>query len=301
MKLYNGVELPAIGIGPGGMGYVPNGYGHKTRHGLLHRAYMKLYGRRSIREHYIDAVTSAIQTGFRLVDFSAAYGNGGLIADAIERSGVPRAQMFLTGRISNAAQFGGKDSVRKQIDSIITEYRTDYLDLLMFHWPVTGHYESTWEIVCEAFRSGVAKCIGVANCHPHHIERLCAYGLKPMVNQVEVHPLFTQKKLIEYCQRQGIAVEAYTAIARFDDRLMRLPALKKIALSHGKTPPQIVLRWHIQNRCVPVVRSLNPLRQKEDYDIFDFSLTTDEIRCIDCFNINSRLRYDPDNCDFSIL
>ena len=251
------------------------------------------------KEKGAQNIIDALDNGYRYIDTAAYYENEDEIGEAIEKTGINRSELFIASKVWRTDL--GYESTKKSFHESLGRLKTDYLDLLMFHWPVTGHYESTWEIVCEAYRSGVTKCIGVANCHPHHIERLCAYGLKPMVNQVEVHPLFTQKKLIEYCQRQDIAIEAYTAIARFDDRLMRLPALQKIALSHGKTPPQIVLRWHVQNGCVPIVRSLNPLRQKEDYDIFDFSLTPDEIRNIDGFNINSRLRYDPDNCDFSIL
>lgn len=123
----------------------------------------------------------------------------------------------------------------------------------------------------------------------------------PVVNQVEVHPLFTQKPLLSYCKSQGIQVEAYTAIARFDDRLVRLPMLHKIADKYNKTVVQIVLRWHIQNGVIPVVRSLNKNRQFENISIFDFSLTDEEMKEIDSVNINSRLRFDPDNCDFSIL
>jgi diketogulonate reductase-like aldo/keto reductase len=125
--------------------------------------------------------------------------------------------------------------------------------------------------------------------------------INPMVNQFEIHPLFTQKSLIEFCKSKGIQVEAYSPIARFDDRLVRLPALNAIARKYNKTIIQIVLRWHIQNGVIPIVRSLNKIWQSENISIFDFELTEEEMGKIDSFNINSRLRYDPDNCDFSIL
>ena len=126
-------------------------------------------------------------------------------------------------------------------------------------------------------------------------------GIIPAVNQFEVHPLFTQKDLIAFCKEKGIQVEGYTAIARFDDRLMRLPLLAEIAGKYNKTAVQVVLRWHIQNGVIPIVRSLNKSRQIENISVFDFSLTPSEMTAIDGININSRLRYDPDNCDFSIL
>jgi diketogulonate reductase-like aldo/keto reductase len=154
----------------------------------------------------------------------------------------------------------------------------------------------------QLYKDGYCRAIGVANCHRHHLEAIFKIAeIMPAVNQFEVHPLFTQKPLIEYCKSKNIAVEAYTPIARFDDRLVRLPALKEIAKKHRKTIVQVVLRWHIQNGVVPVVRSLNKTRQLENISVFDFELNDGEMKTIDGFNINSRLRYDPDNCDFSIL
>lgn len=301
VELYNGVKMPILGFGPGGMGYVPNRATGKFDRSLLARIYRKFVGVPLQRRIYESAIARGFDIGFRLLDYSAAYGDGKAIANAIGKSKIHRDQLFLTGRISNRAQFRGRQGVQDEIEAILKGYGVDCLDLLMFHWPVSNCYLDTWSVLCEAYEKGFAKSIGVANCHRHHIESLSAHALKPMVNQIEVHPLFTQKDLVKYNQDNGIVVEAYTAIARYDDRLMKLPTLKKIAQTHCKTPVQIVLRWHIQNGCVPIVRSLNTERQKEDVDIFDFELSSEEIKTIDGFNINSRLRFDPDNCDFSIL
>lgn len=308
MKLYNGVEIPSIGLGPGIMGHVSHLRTY-ARWNLIGRAFNKFavgpwdcfVARPLKRDEFVGSISKGIKSGFRLIDYSAAYGDGALIADAIESSSVQRKDIFLTGRISNKAQFSGRSAVRDLIKRHLEEYRTDYVDVLMFHWPVTNHYEDTWCEICAAYESGLARSIGVANCHPHHLEKLMKCGLKPMLNQFEVHPLFTQKDLIKYNQDLGILVESYTPIARMDARLFRLPALKLIAEAHGKSPVQIVLRWHIQQGLVPIVRSANPMRQKQNLEIFDFELTEEEMKAIDSFNINSRLRYDPDNCDFSIL
>lgn len=121
------------------------------------------------------------------------------------------------------------------------------------------------------------------------------------MGQFEIHPLFTQKPLIEYYKGQGIIVEAYTPIARYDDRLVRLPLLKRLEKKYNKTFVQIILRWHVQNGVIPLVRSLTLKHQQENFDIFDFELDAEDMKAIDGININSRLRYDPDNCDFSIL
>jgi diketogulonate reductase-like aldo/keto reductase len=149
---------------------------------------------------------------------------------------------------------------------------------------------------------GLVKHLGVANCHQHHLEeifKICKY--RPEIGQFEIHPLFTQKPLIAYYKQQGIVVEAYSPIARYDDRLMRLPLLKHMALKYNKTIVQIVLRWHVQNGVIPLVRSMSKEHQIENFNIFDFELSQEDMAAIDAININSRMRYDPDNCDFSIL
>ena len=150
-------------------------------------------------------------------------------------------------------------------------------------------------------KEGLAKSLAVANCHEHHINQLAESGRLPVINQIEVHPLFSQEKLRAFCQKNKIIVQAYTPIARSDDRLIRLPKLKEIAQRHNKSCTQIILRWHIQKGIVPVIRSLSKEHITANLQIFDFFLSQEEIDTIDSFNINSRLRYDPDNCDFPIL
>ena len=149
---------------------------------------------------------------------------------------------------------------------------------------------------------GLVKHLGVANSHQHHLEeifKICKH--RPEVGQFEIHPLFTQKKLIQYYKDHGIVVEAYTPIARYDDRLVRLPLLKRLEKKYNKTFVQIILHWHVQNGVIPLVRSLSYKHQQENFNIFDFELDAEDMKAIDGININSRLRYDPDNCDFSIL
>jgi diketogulonate reductase-like aldo/keto reductase len=283
VTLSNDVKIPAIGNGPGILRYPEH-----------------FWQKRSAERTYIRGVIRGFRAGFTLLDFSAAYGNEHLIGRAIGKSGFRREDLFLTTRISNRQQRQG--NIRQEFFRTLEYYKTNYVDLYMFHWPVTGVYTDTWKQMEELYKEGRCKAIGVANCHQHHLEAIFKIAeIIPQVNQFEVHPLFTQKPLIAYCKSRGITVEAYTPIARFDDRLVRLPALKAIAEKYHKTAVQVVLRWHIQNGVIPVVRSMNKERQKENISIFDFELTENEVKIIDGFNINSRLRYDPDNCDFSIL
>lgn len=295
--LNNGVEIPCIGNGPGILGYTSH---VPLSSNLLGKIYNKFYQELVLKPKYIHAVTHAFQIGFTLLDYSAAYGDGRMIGAAIKKSGVPRSQLFLTTRVSNKDQMSR--TIKASLINQLKNFGTDYIDLLMFHWPVTDIYLETWEEMVKLYQQGYCRAIGVANCHQHHLDRLMKSStVIPMVNQVEVHPLFSQKKLIDYCKEHQIVVEGYTAIARFDDRLMRLPLLTRIAKKYQKTIVQIILRWHIQTGVIPIVRSLNCKRQLENLAVFDFNLTQEEMAEINGININSRLRYDPDNCDFSIL
>ena len=293
-------NIPPIGIGPGICKRLRYKHNPQGLFYFLFRVYNKLIYRPWASRGYVSSVKSALDTGFRLIDYSSAYGNGSLIGKAIRRSGVPRESMFITTRVSNKAQ--EKYVVRDEFFKCLKGLGVEYVDLLQFHWPVTGLYLDTWREMEKLYEEGYVKHLGVANCHQHHLEeifKICKY--KPEIGQFEIHPLFTQKPLIQYYKDHGILVEAYTPIARYDDRLVRLPLLKRLEKKYNKTFVQIILRWHIQNDVIPLVRSLSYNHQKENIDIFDFELDAEDMKSIDDININSRLRFDPDNCDFSIL
>lgn len=275
----------------------------KKRKGLslfIYKVHNKLYYNSKQKNEYVSSVANAFRIGYRLLDYSSAYGDGHLIGEAIRKSGVKRDELFITTRVSNRAQ--REHRVREEFMKCIHNMGVDHVDLLQFHWPVTGLYLDIWKEMEELKDEGLVKHLGVANCHQHHLEeifKICKY--RPEVGQFEIHPLFTQKALIEYYKQQGIVVEAYTPIARYDDRLVRLPLLKRLEKKYNKNFVQIILRWHVQNGVVPLVRSLTPSHQLSNFQIFDFVLDEEDMQAIDAININSRLRYDPDNCDFSIL
>lgn len=301
ITLQSGHKIPSIGFGPGIMGYSAKMQRKRNRISFfVWRVYNKLWLRPLQKQTFVDAIANAFKYGFRLLDYSNAYGNQELIAQAIKKSGIPSEELFITSRISNHAQFSG--TVREEFVSTLSKWGVKQVDLLQFHWPVTGRYIETWKEMIRLKEEGYVKVLGVANCHQHHIESLeKATGILPEINQIEVHPLFTQKSLLDYCKSKEIVVEAYTPVARYDDRLVRLPLLKQLENKYNKSFVQIILRWHIQNGVIPVVRALNPNHQKSNIDIFDFELTAEDMSLIDGININSRLRYDPDNCDFTIL
>lgn len=301
LQLKSKIKIPALGFGPGIMGYSAKMQKSRSKIGsLFYRAINKFFIRPKHRKHFANSIKNALKIGYWLFDYSNTYENLKTVGKAIHDSGIPRNKLFITTRIGNSSQFN--NSVRIDFEKALEEMGMEYVDLLQFHWPVTGKYIDTWKEMIKLKEEGKVKVLGVANCHPHHIEALeAATGVLPEINQIEVHPLFTQKSLIEYCREKGIVVEAYTPVARYDDRLVRLPVLKALEKKYNKSFVQIVLRWHIQNGCIPVVRALSEKHQKENIDIFDFEISDEDMKLIDGININSRLRYDPDNCDFTIL
>lgn len=295
----NSIIIPRIIFGPDELGYTPR---PKVTRLLFMKIFKKIKRKTWDSYRYVLQIENALNIGFNSVDFSAAYGDGSLISKAIKKSRLQREQVFLITRISNKAQFLSGGAIESEIRKQLNGFGTDYVDMLMFHWPVTNHYEETWKTMIELRSKGYCKYLGVANCHEHHIEKLyeCS-GEYPIVNQIELHPLFTQVPLRSYCNDHGIQVMAYSPTARHDDRLYNPPLLKKLAEKYDKSPTQLILRWHIQNGIIPVIRTLNYEHQKEDVKIFDFSISESDMKLIDNLNINSRIRYDPDNCDFHCL
>ena len=300
IKLNNGVDIPSIGIGPASIGFVYKPVLLPPNSSLLVRAKRKIERKLSYhvaRHKFVDSMTYALKIGYRLIDWSFAYGSGVEIMEAIRLAGLQREDVFITSRVSNKQQFEG--TVREGFFEGLQKMGLEYVDLYMFHWPVTDIFVDTYKEMEKLYNEGYVRALGVANCHQHHLQAIldnCA--IVPAVDQFEIHPLFTQKPLITFCRSHDIQVQAYTPLARNDDRLTKNLILRGLAEKYGKTIQQIILRWHVQLNQIPVPRSLNHTRQLQNINIFDFSLTDEEIKSIDSININSRLRFDPDNLDF---
>ena len=299
--LSNGNKIPVMGLGTDDVFFINPP--QKVSNPYLNRL-LQAYNYRILKPRLDNQMArkfaKAIQVGYRLIDTSAAYNNEQSIGKAIKLSGIDRENLFITTRCTNRMQYEGK--VREGFLRSLEKFGLDYLDLYMFHWPVPEHYLDTWRVMEELYEEGLVKNLGIANCHKRHIEKILDIcKIKPVLNQVEIHPLFTQKPLIEYCKSVGIQMEAYSPLAKNDDRLRNNKILNSLAKKYGKNRAQIIIRWHIDNGVIPVPRSMNLARMIQNLNVFDFKLTPDEIEAIDSININSRLRYDPDNCDFTIL
>ncbi len=234
---------------------------------------------------------------YSAIDTSRAYGiSENIIGHKIRKK---REKYFIITKISNYDQYNG--NIEWSLKDSLVKLKVNSVDLLLLHWPVPEKFIETWKEMEKLKGKGLCKSIGVCNCNVHHLEEIkknCS--VIPAVNQIECHPLFTQKELRDYCQKNSIQVLAYTSTARMDTRLYKT-CLVDIAKKYNKTITQVILRWHIQIGNVPIFNTTNVKRYKSNIDIFDFKLTSEEIEKINNININSRLRYDPDNCDFTKL
>lgn len=240
------------------------------------------------------AVVEAIKTGYRHIDTAAIYKNEEGVAKGIHLSGVDCSELFITSKIWNDDIREGK--TKEAFEGSLKRLQTDYLDLCLLHWPVDGFVDA-WKDLIDLYEAGKIKAIGVSNFKEHHLETLKEAGLMaPLINQVELHPQLPQPDLLDYCQDEGIQIEAWSPLMQ--GKFLDIPAFSEIAEKHGKTPAQIVLRWHLESGHVALPKSVTPHRIRENFDVFDFSLDADDLAKIDQVATGERLGPDPDEIDF---
>jgi len=226
------------------------------------------------------------------------YGNEKEVGQAIRRSGLDRSDVFVTSKLGNDAH--EPDDARRAFDESLKALGFDYLDLFLIHWPLPtrydGDYVSTWQTLEEFYRDGRARSIGVSNFQAHHLRRLHGEAdIPPAVDQIEVSPYLTQDELRGFCAEHQIAVEAWSPLAR--GHVLDDPTIDEIARRVGKTPAQVVLRWHIERGDIIFPKSVTPDRIKENFEIFDFELSGADVESIALLNRNERTGPDPDKND----
>jgi 2,5-diketo-D-gluconate reductase A len=239
-------------------------------------------------------VLDGLGAGYRSVDTAAAYRNEAGVGDAIARSELDRAELFITTKLPNTEH--GHAKALAQFDRSLGALGLDYVDLYLIHWPVPSFdlYVETWEALIEIADSGRARAIGVSNFNVDHLERIIAEtGVVPAVNQVELHPGFAQAELREAHERHGIVTESWSPLAQADRRVFEHPAITGAATVHGKSAAQVILRWHIQLGCVVIPKASSPRRQAENIDVFDFALSSEEMRAIEAIDVVGRIGGDP--------
>ncbi|MFF6994826.1 aldo/keto reductase [Streptomyces sp. NPDC008313] len=239
------------------------------------------------------AVATALEAGYRSIDTAAIYGNEEGTGKAVAASGIAREDLFVTTKLWNSDQ--GYDSTLRAFDTSLEKLGLDYVDLYLIHWPrpAKGAYVDTYKAFEKIYADGRAKAIGVSNFLQDHLETLIgATSVIPAVNQIELHPHLQQRAAREYHAEQGIATEAWSPLGS-GRGLLEVPAIVAIAQKHGRTPAQIVLRWHLQLGNVVIPKSVTPSRIKENIEVFDFTLDAEDIAAISALNEDRRLGPDP--------
>lgn len=266
VKLNNGVEMPQLGFG---VFQVPN-------------------------DETEAAVTAALEAGYRSIDTAKIYGNEAGVAAAIAKSGLPREDLFVTTKLWNDDQ--GYESALKAFDKSLDLLGLEYLDLYLIHWPTPRRdkFVDTWRAFEKLQADGRVRAIGVSNFQPAHLQKLVEEtGTVPAVNQVELHPYLTQEAVRTVDAKHGIATEAWSPLAKGGD-LLAESTVTTLASQYGRTPAQVVLRWHLQLGNIVIPKSVTPSRIRENLAVFDFELTDDDVAALAALDRGLRTGPDPD-------
>lgn len=267
-SLSDGNEIPALGFGT---------YLLKGTHGM-------------------QSIIQAINNGYRLIDCAGQYENEGTVGAAIQKSGVPRGQIFVTSKLPG--RHHRYNEAIEQIEESLMRANLDYFDLYLIHWPnpLENHYVEAWQALIDAQKFGLIRSIGVSNFEPEHIDRIVKEtGVTPVVNQVELHPYWSNKKMREYDEQHHIVTEAWSPLMRTKlGNIFHEPVITKLAEKYGKSPVQIVLRWELQLPVIPIPKAFAPAHQISNLDIFDFALTDDEVASLTALDRPDGRRADRD-------
>ncbi|MBC2160165.1 aldo/keto reductase [Listeria booriae] len=267
-KFHNGQEIPLVGLG--------------------------VWKMRDEKEA-IEAIQVAIESGYRAIDTAKVYENEEYVGQAIREAGIAREALTITSKLWNADH--GYDETLRAFDTTLKKLQLDYLDLYLIHWPVLA-YKDSWRAMERLYNEGLIKSIGVSNFHQHHLENLfTTANEKPVIDQIEIHPLLSQKPLKAYLESQDIVHEAWSPLAQGGE-LLTNKTLQRIADKYNITIPQVILRWHLNNGSVIIPKSVTPERIRANIDLFGFDLAASDMAEIDALNKDERKGSDPDSEEF---
>ncbi|MGY3715558.1 aldo/keto reductase [Sutcliffiella cohnii] len=234
------------------------------------------------------AVKKAIEVGYRSIDTAMIYKNEVGVGKAIKESSVPREELFITTKVWNSDQ--GYENTLRAFDESLERLGLDYVDLYLIHWPTPqfDQYVDTYKALEKLYHDGRVKAIGVCNFEIDHLERLLnECEVTPVLNQIECHPYLSQNELKEFCAKHNIFVEAWSPLEQGGE-VLKDEVVQQIAEAHQKSPAQVVLRWHLQNNTIVIPKSVTPSRIEENFNVFDFELTLDEMEKINTINKDRR-------------
>ncbi|USD26698.1 aldo/keto reductase [Flagellimonas marinaquae] len=267
-ELHNGVQMPYLGLG----------------------VYLSKDG-----EEVINAVKEALNHGYRHIDTAAIYENEEGVGEGIRQSNVPREDVFLVSKVWNTDQ--GYEATLKAFEASLNRLGTDYLDLYLIHWPKGDLSKDTWRALERLYREKRVRAIGVSNFLKHHLEDLLDTAeIVPMVNQMEFHPYLVQQELMDFCSSHQIQYEAWSPLMQ--GNIFDLDIMKDMAAKYNKTIAQIVLRWDLQKGVVTIPKSSKKERIKTNSELFDFTLSDEDVKLLDSLDKGKRFGPDPDNFDF---
>ncbi|GGA47510.1 aldo/keto reductase [Psychrobacillus lasiicapitis] len=263
-RLANGVEMPRIGLGVYKM----------TEPDIA-----------------LQAISTALDNGYRHIDTASLYANEKEVGEAVRNSKLPREKVFITTKVWNTDQ--GYDQTLKAFEKSLELLGLDYIDLYLTHWPVKETFVDTYRAIERLYEEKLIRATGVSNHHQHHLEAIAAKAnIQPMVNQIECHPRLTQVNLRNYCTEKGIAITSWSPLAR--GRLLDESTLKNISAKYDKTTAQVIIRWHLQNDLIVIPKSVTPARIIDNFQVFDFELSAEDMQHIDALNLDERTGMDPD-------
>ena len=253
-------------------------------------------------EETAGAVKTALDIGYRHIDTAEMYQNESGVGQGIRDSGVDRADIFVTSKLNNG--FHEPDDARRAFDETLSKLGFDYVDLFLIHWPLPtvydGDFVSTWQTLEEFRRDGRARSIGVSNFQVGHLQRLATdTDTVPAVNQIEVHPYFVNEEVRQYCAEHDIAVEAWSPIAQ--GKVLDDPVVTQIAEAAGKSPAQVVLRWHVQRGDIVFPKSVTPKRIEENFALFDFELSDHDVAALTALDKGEDGRTGPNPDVFDLI
>ncbi|WP_215113339.1 aldo/keto reductase [Exiguobacterium sp. s63] len=241
----------------------------------------------------VDTVKAALDADYRLIDTAAIYQNEESVGQALQEAGISREDVFVTTKLWN--EFHGFDEALQAFQDSLDRLGLEYVDLFLIHWPMPrfGKFVETYKALEQLYEEGRVRAIGVSNFEIEHLEQIIqSCSIVPAVNQVEIHPYLSQKELIAFCKRYDIQIQAWSPLMKGREALED-ETIVKIANAHGKSPAQVILRWHLQNGVAVIPKSVTPSRIKENIQVFDFTLTNEEMAAIDALNRDERTGSDP--------
>jgi diketogulonate reductase-like aldo/keto reductase len=242
-----------------------------------------------------QAVTYALEVGYRSIDTAMIYQNERGVGKAIQESEIQRSDIFLATKVWNTDQ--REKRTMAAFEESLERLGVDYVDLYLVHWPVKGYYRETWKVMEEIYDSGRAKAIGVSNFQVHHLEDILDdCQIVPAVNQIEFHPFFVQPDLLKFCRDHQIQVEAWSPLMAGE--IFTVSKVQEIAKKYGKTLAQIVLRWNLQHGVVTIPKSVHGNRIRENAELFGFELSPEDMSALDALDAGKRVGPDPDHFNF---